>query len=131
MRLKETREQEQEKQWDELFNEMKPMVPQKQEWRRKKAEHSSLEAGGQTTEVPIGPPQKGKIHNLSGPSTVLLPLSRSDRQDADGPIARATEAGYRSGCTSPQRRTLLVLSSFKKLEQWNISSPMYYIKKES
>ena len=68
------REQEQEKQWDELFNEMKPIVLQKQEWRHRKVEHSSLEAGGQTAEVLVGPPRKSEVQNLF-------------RQEASGPIA--------------------------------------------
>ena len=78
LRLKVMREQEQEKRRDEFFNEIKPMVPQRQEWRRKKAEHNSLEASGQTVDVPVGPTRKGEIQNLSGPATVRPPLSWLD-----------------------------------------------------
>ena len=61
LRLKEMQEQEQKKQRDELFNEMKPMVPQKQEWRHKKVEHSSLEVGGQTVAILVGPSWKSEV----------------------------------------------------------------------
>jgi hypothetical protein len=50
------REKEQEKQWDELFDKIKPMTLPKQEWRQMEApQHSTAEptADGQTT-VPGG-----------------------------------------------------------------------------
>ena len=57
LRKAEMQEEEQEKQRDELFNKMKPMVPQKQEWRRK----------GDDFAPPL-PSSSGQTATLSGPT---------------------------------------------------------------
>jgi hypothetical protein len=98
--LAEMREKKQEKQWDELFNEIKPMTLPKQGWKRKDASRSSttelvasdqiIAPGGPTAAYSVTPPddqiaEVQKAHGLTASQDDPTATPSSQRTEPGGP----------------------------------------------